>query len=195
MDIKHLHNMFVYCNIVEPHAVGHAKVPVIRVVTVKRRYGEDIISIYTNIYYHPVEQKYFENIEIDIRDSVRFKMSFLRGIAIVTLHFPLQKRRSLFKKFLSCIITVIFTSIRAITKTLTFIKSVTAARLWRRKRTARTLYREYTGWIVSHGRSPAEERSQSIGKRSLAHRHECCGECLGRKILQGLCKNQGSSCF
>ncbi|KAJ8048251.1 hypothetical protein HOLleu_00494 [Holothuria leucospilota] len=37
MDIKHLHNLFVYCDIVEPHAVGHAKVPLIRVVTVKGR--------------------------------------------------------------------------------------------------------------------------------------------------------------
>lgn len=91
MDLKYLHNMFVYCDIVEPHAVGHAKVPLVRVVTVKGKYGEDVNSIYTNIYYHPVKQKYIDTIEIDIRDNAGRKIPFLRGTVIVTLHFRLRK--------------------------------------------------------------------------------------------------------
>lgn len=91
MDVKHFHNMFVYCDIVDPHAVGHAKVPLIRVVTVKGRYGEDVNSIYTNIYFHPVKQKYFDTIEIDIRDNAGRKIPFLRGTVIVTLHFRLRR--------------------------------------------------------------------------------------------------------
>ncbi|KAJ8048841.1 hypothetical protein HOLleu_01315 [Holothuria leucospilota] len=42
-------------DIVEPHAVGHAKVPLIRVVTVKGKYGEDTITGKGQwIEYHPI---------------------------------------------------------------------------------------------------------------------------------------------
>ena len=91
LDLRHVHNLYVYCDIVEPHAVGHTKVPLIRVVNVKGKYGEDVSSIYSNIYYHPVKQKYFDTIEIDIRDSVGRKVPFARGIVIVTLHFRLRR--------------------------------------------------------------------------------------------------------
>ncbi|PIK42582.1 hypothetical protein BSL78_20570 [Apostichopus japonicus] len=74
-DLKHIHHMFVYSDIIEPHAVGHTKVPLIRVVTVKGKYGEDISSVYDNVYYHPVKQKYFDTIEIDIRDNTGRKIT------------------------------------------------------------------------------------------------------------------------
>lgn len=90
-DLKHIHHMFVYSDIIEPHAVGHTKVPLIRVVTVKGKYGEDISSVYDNVYYHPVKQKYFDTIEIDIRDNTGRKIPFLRGTVIATLHFRLRK--------------------------------------------------------------------------------------------------------
>ncbi|KAJ8019141.1 Endogenous retrovirus group K member 11 Pol protein [Holothuria leucospilota] len=85
LDLRQPHNLFVYCDIVEPRAVGHTRVPLLRVVNVKQKYGEDVSLIFTNIHYQPVKQKYFDTIEIDIRDSIA------RGNVIVTLHFRLKR--------------------------------------------------------------------------------------------------------
>ncbi|KAJ8041597.1 Endogenous retrovirus group K member 19 Pol protein [Holothuria leucospilota] len=91
IDLRQPHNLFVYCDIVEPRAVGHTRVPLLRVVNVKQRYGEDVSMIFTNIHYQPVKQKYFDTIEMDIRDSVGRKVPFVRGNVIVTLHFRLKR--------------------------------------------------------------------------------------------------------
>ncbi|KAJ8019438.1 hypothetical protein HOLleu_41036 [Holothuria leucospilota] len=91
VDLRQPHNLFVYCDIVEPCAVGHTRVPLLRVVNVKQKYGEDVSMIFTNIHYHTVKQKYFDTIEMDIRDGVGRKVPFSRGNVIVTLHFRLKK--------------------------------------------------------------------------------------------------------
>ncbi|KAJ8018312.1 hypothetical protein HOLleu_43764 [Holothuria leucospilota] len=91
LDLRRPHNLFVYCDIVEPRAVGHTRVPLLRVVNVRQRYGEDVSVIFTNIHYQSVKQKYFDTIEIDIRDSVGQKVPFVCGNVIVTLHFRLKR--------------------------------------------------------------------------------------------------------
>ena len=91
LDLRHFHSLYVYCDIVESHPVGHTKVPLLRVVNVKGKYGDDVSSIFSNIYYHPVKQRYFDTIEIDIRDSIGRKIPFVRGTVTITLHFRLRK--------------------------------------------------------------------------------------------------------
>ncbi|PIK55219.1 hypothetical protein BSL78_07949 [Apostichopus japonicus] len=41
LDMKHIHNLYVYCDIVEPHAVGHSKVALLRVINVTGKFGDD----------------------------------------------------------------------------------------------------------------------------------------------------------
>ena len=91
LDLRHIHNLYVYCDIVEAHAVGHTKVPLLRVVNVEGKYGDDISAIFTNIYYHPVKQRYFDTLEVDIRDSIGRSIPFVRGNVITTLHFRLRR--------------------------------------------------------------------------------------------------------
>ena len=91
IDLKHIHNLYVYCDIVESHPVGHSKVPLLRVVNVTGNYGDDISAIFSHIYYHPLKQRYFDTIEIDIRDNTGRNIPFVRGTVIVTVHFRLRR--------------------------------------------------------------------------------------------------------
>lgn len=84
LDMKHIHNLYVYCDIVEPHAVGHSKVALLRVINVTGKFGDDVSSIFSNIYYHPIKQKYIDTIELDIRDNTGRNIPFVRGNVIVT---------------------------------------------------------------------------------------------------------------
>ena len=50
-----------------------------------------ITRIYETIQYSPVQRKYFDVIEVDIRDNVGRKVSFQTGKVVVTLHFRLKQ--------------------------------------------------------------------------------------------------------
>lgn len=76
LDLKHIHNMFVYFDIVEPHAVGNVKGLIIRVLPVKGRYGEDI-SLYTTMF--------------TTTPSIKSILIPSYGTVIVTLHFRLRR--------------------------------------------------------------------------------------------------------
>ncbi|KAJ8020517.1 hypothetical protein HOLleu_40127 [Holothuria leucospilota] len=91
VDIANISNLLVYCDIVEPSVVGHVKVPLLRVIAVNGKYGENKRDIFHHVFYHPIKQKYFDTIEIDIRDNTGRKIPFVRGNVIATLHFRLRK--------------------------------------------------------------------------------------------------------
>ena len=93
VDMDPLHSIYVYCDLLEPRVVGDRMTQLLRVVPVEGRSGEMVTRIYENIHYTPLQQKSFETVEIDIRDSVGENIPFERGTLNVTLHF--RRRRHL----------------------------------------------------------------------------------------------------
>lgn len=81
------HNLYVYCDIVEPQYVGHAQVPLLRVVPVEGQDGQRISKIFTSPQYLPVSRKEFEAIEVNIKRDTGEIVPFETGRLLVTLHF------------------------------------------------------------------------------------------------------------
>ena len=93
VDVKDgFYSLYVYCNLLTPRPVGDTMVPLLRIVPVKGTYGEEISKTYENVHYHPIQQKRFDTVEMDIRDDTGRPVPFERGKVVVTLHF--KKRRS-----------------------------------------------------------------------------------------------------
>ena len=51
------HNLYVYCDLIEPVAMGNAKVPLLRIVPIQK--GPIITSSYSKAFYYPVMRKIF----------------------------------------------------------------------------------------------------------------------------------------
>jgi len=86
------YSLYVYCNLLEPRMVGDAMVPLLRIVPIRGKNGDMITKTYENVHYHPIQQKHFDTVEMDIRDDTGRPVSFERGKVVVTLHF--RQRRS-----------------------------------------------------------------------------------------------------
>ncbi len=86
------YSLYVYCSLVEPQMVGDALVPLLRIVPIKGKSGELVTKTYENVHYHPIQQKHFDTVELDIRDDSGRPVSFERGKVVTTLHF--RQRRS-----------------------------------------------------------------------------------------------------
>lgn len=93
VDIRQgFYSLYVYCNVVEPHMVGDVLAPLLRIVPIRGKDGDLVTRSYDNISYHPVQQKHFDTVELDIRDDTGRRVSFERGKVVITLHF--RQRRS-----------------------------------------------------------------------------------------------------
>lgn len=86
------YSLYIYCNLVEPQMVGDGLVPLLRIVPIRGKSGDLITRTYENVNYHPLQQKQFDTVELDIRDDTGQPVPFERGKLVVTLHF--RKRRS-----------------------------------------------------------------------------------------------------
>lgn len=85
-DVQHgIHQLFVYCNVIEPQIVGDYKVPLLRIVPVGK--GDVVTKYFHNIYYFPVLTKKFQTIEINIKDTTGEDIRFQHGTSYVVLHF------------------------------------------------------------------------------------------------------------
>jgi hypothetical protein len=84
-------SIFVYCNILEHVPVGESKVPLLRIVKATSKRDEVIHIVYDKPLYVPVQQRNFDNIEIDLRTDTGRRVPFEYGRVIVTLHFRLRK--------------------------------------------------------------------------------------------------------
>src|ERR1043165_3432117 len=80
-------SMYVYCNVLEHVPVGDTKAPLLRIVRVTDRSGENVHTLYEKPLYVPLQQKNFDSIEIDIRSDVGNPIAFESGKVVVTLHF------------------------------------------------------------------------------------------------------------
>lgn len=92
VDIRQgFYSLYTYCNVIEPHMVGHVLAPLLRIIPIRGKDGDLVTRTYENICYHPVQQKHFDTIELVIRDDTGQYVSFERGKVVITLHFR-QKR-------------------------------------------------------------------------------------------------------
>lgn len=84
---KGFYSLYIYGSVVAPTMVGDTVAPLLRIVPIEGSAGQTITKIYNKIQYIPVQQKQFENIEIEIRDDAGNLVPFERGKVVVILHF------------------------------------------------------------------------------------------------------------
>ena len=53
-----IHNLYVYCDLIEPVAVGNAKLPLLRIVPIQK--GPIVTTSYSKVFYYPVMKKFLE---------------------------------------------------------------------------------------------------------------------------------------
>ena len=80
-------SIYVYCNVLEHIPVGDTKAPLLRIVHLSGKSGDNVHVIYEKPLYVPLQQKSFDSIEIDIRSDTGNPIPFEYGKVIVTLHF------------------------------------------------------------------------------------------------------------
>lgn len=86
-DLDHgFHNLYVYCDIVEPQCVGNSQVPLLRIVPVEGEDGQRITKAFVSPQYVPISRKEFETIEVNIRRDSGEIVPFETGRLLVTLH-------------------------------------------------------------------------------------------------------------
>ena len=79
-----IHNLYVYCDLIEPVAVGNAKVPLLRIVPIQK---EPIVTTsYSKVFYYLVMRKIFGAVEINIKGDTGEIIPFVGGKSFVTLH-------------------------------------------------------------------------------------------------------------
>ena len=79
--------LYVYCSVLEHVIVGDTKAPLLRIVRVSGKSGDNVHTIYEKPHYVPLQQKSFDSIEIDIRSDVGNPIPFENGRVIAILHF------------------------------------------------------------------------------------------------------------
>jgi len=80
-------SIYVYCNVLEHIPVGDTKAPLLRIVHLSGKSGDNVHVTYEKPLYVPLQQKSFDSIEIDLRSDFGNSIPFQYGKAIVTLHF------------------------------------------------------------------------------------------------------------
>ena len=87
-DLDHgFHDLYVYCDIIQPQYVGDALVPLLRIVPVEGKDGERISKSFIRPQYVPVSRKQFESIEVNIKRDTGETVPFEFGRVLLTLHF------------------------------------------------------------------------------------------------------------
>ena len=81
------HSVYVYTNIIENQHTGNYKVPLLRVVPVRAKYGNLSCVNYDRPHFMPLSQSNVHTIEVDLRDSTGDLISFESGKVVVTLLF------------------------------------------------------------------------------------------------------------
>ena len=85
-DIEYgIHNLYVYCDLFQPVAVGNTKVPLLRIVPIQKR--PIVTTSYGKVFYYPVMRKIFGAVEINIKGDTVKIIPFIGGKSFVTHHF------------------------------------------------------------------------------------------------------------
>ena len=91
--VQNVHQIFVYTDIISPHAVGDREVPLLKqfCVTGLPDFGLPVNVTPPVTAYYPVNRNPIDSIEIVLRDGTGKKIPFTSGRTIVTLHFRQQR--------------------------------------------------------------------------------------------------------
>lgn len=85
------HQIFIYCDIIEPQIVGDTVAPLLRMVgstqQTEQGFGDTNSRGFVTLHYVPVIKHEFNTIEIDLRSSMGLPIPFESGISAVILHF------------------------------------------------------------------------------------------------------------
>ena len=82
--------MYVYCDLVEPQMVGDTVAPLLKIFNITATtyvYGAHKSTSIFDPHYVSVRSKYFETVEIDLRDGLGNHLPFQFGTSCVKLHF------------------------------------------------------------------------------------------------------------
>ena len=82
-----IHNLFVYCDVLENVPVGDTLAPLLRVVDATGKHGENVNITFNPARYVPVSKHRFDSIQIDIRSDIGEPVPFESGRLSTTLHF------------------------------------------------------------------------------------------------------------
>ena len=86
-DLDHgFHDLYFYCDIIQPRYVGDALVPLLRIVLVERKDGQRVSKSFVHPQYAPVSRKHFESIEVNIKRGTGETVLEFRRV-LLTLHF------------------------------------------------------------------------------------------------------------
>lgn len=87
-DLDHgCHDLYVYCDIIQPQYVGDALVPLLRIVPVEEKDGQRVSKSFVRPQYVPVNRKQFESTEVNIKRDTGETVPFEFGRVLLTLHF------------------------------------------------------------------------------------------------------------
>ena len=81
------HSIYVYTDIIENQHTGDYKVPLLRVIPITSKYGENVCVRYDKPHFFNINRSRIQTIEIDLRDDEGELISFEGGRSIVTLVF------------------------------------------------------------------------------------------------------------
>ena len=88
VDLEHgFHDLYVYCDIIQPQYVGDALVPLLRIIPVEGKDGQRISKSFVRPQYVPVIRKQFESIEANIKRDTGEPVPFQFRRVLLTLHF------------------------------------------------------------------------------------------------------------
>ena len=79
------HDLYVYCDIIQPQYARDALVPLLRIVLVEGKDGERISKSFIRPQYVPVSRKQFETIEVNIKRDTGETVPFEFGRVLLTL--------------------------------------------------------------------------------------------------------------
>jgi len=85
-------NIFIYCDVIAPIAIGDVDAPCLRVLPAQSKADNVIIAkSFSTVYYYPVAKKVINTINIKIADSSGILIGFDYGKVVAQLHF--RRRR------------------------------------------------------------------------------------------------------
>ena len=85
--------IYVYSDIVQNQTTGDVKTPLLRVIPITSKYGSIACVHYDRPHFIPLNRRYIQSIEINLRDDQGNLISFESGKVIVTLVFKRKEAK------------------------------------------------------------------------------------------------------
>jgi hypothetical protein len=80
-------HIFIYCDIVQPVAVGSELVPLLRIINLKSNENDLETTSFQNLYYLPLSRNVFDTISVKLCNEFGEELVLDKGQVTLTLHF------------------------------------------------------------------------------------------------------------